>query len=98
MAFIVCLIVTLFANGFFVTSSAVATTGCWVGLDRWYTGLCALAGIKLAVQGARLAYFYMHCQDSITIHVGGNFILMPLLTVALFTVSVKMFKIPYPTD
>lgn len=46
--FIFCLAIALLANGMII-SPAIATTGCWMGLNSWFYGFCSLILTKLSI-------------------------------------------------
>lgn len=87
ICFISTLAVSLLSNGFFI-ETAVALNGCWIGLDKWAFGLAFLTAIKVIIQVARLLSYKRHNQESIILHVGGNFVLMPILWLCFFGVNV----------
>lgn len=92
------LCVTLIANGLLITDTKISQTGCQVGLNKWYYGLTGLILTKLVIQFLRLMHFRRYNLESILIHVGGNFVLMPLLTLGFFAVNLWMLRIPYVSE
>lgn len=68
----------------------MSVNGCWIGLDKWMYALCFLLLVKLAIQFARLLSYKRHNQESIMIHIGGNYVLMPILTLVFFGFNVWM--------
>jgi hypothetical protein len=95
--FISTIAIALLANGFFIETS-VALNGCWLDLDKWSFALASLAAIKCIIQCARLLSYKRHNQESIVIHIGGNYILMPILTLLFFALNVYLKQIPYPVE
>lgn len=76
----------------------VAENGCIIHLNSWIYGLAGLMLAKTLIQFVRLLSFMRQNQESIWLHIGGNFIVMPLLTFAFFGVNVYLKQIPYPND
>lgn len=97
IAFMAALTLTLLANGMFI-DPIIARTGCWIGLNFWAYGFTCLVFTKFVIQVMRLVCFQRYNEESIAIHIGGNFVLMPILTLVLFAFNVWMLKIPYPDE
>ena len=58
--------------------------GCQIGLDNWYISFTVLCGIKLLIQLLRFLYVKTNSKESVIFHLGGNFIMMPILFTVFF--------------
>ena len=67
-----------------------------MGLNYWAYGFTSLVMVKMALQIMRLVCYTRYNQENIAINIGGNYVLMPILTLLLFAFNVWMLKMPYP--
>jgi hypothetical protein len=65
----------------------IQQNGCEIGLPLWYFGQAGLLVIKLAIEGSRFISYRRNNRENAWLHVGGNFILMPILFSVYFGFS-----------
>ena len=83
--FTIFLTTTLLCHGWFNTeTSLVATTGCAIALPVWFIGLTALCLVKLLIESGRFYLYHRHSEESMVLHLGGNFVIMPILFAVFF--------------
>lgn len=99
MAVLVLVPATLLANGIGfrnVTDRSlvplVVETGCNIGLNNWYFWLTVLTCLKLLIEIWRYMCVKLHHQESIMVHLGGNFVLMPVVFTVFFVYTQMMFE------
>lgn len=59
-------------------------TGCNIGIGLWYLLLTVMTFVKFLITCVRHLIFMRYNEESITVHLGGNFILMPILFFSFF--------------
>ena len=96
MSVLVLIPVTLLANGigFFGGKSEddedetsvplIVENGCNIGLNKWYMFLTGIACFKLIIEVWRYMYVKLNFQESLILHMGGNYLLMPIAFVVFF--------------
>ena len=62
----------------------MAETGCQIGLNGWYIFFTALVCVKLLIEIFRYICVKVNYQESVTVHFGGNFLLMPIAFAVFF--------------
>lgn len=103
MSVLVLIPVTLLANGVgFANNSTedeqpthvpmVAENGCNIGLNGWYIFLTGLVIFKLLIEIFRYLCVKVNYQESITVHFGGNFLLMPIAFAVFFVHTQTMWE------
>ena len=99
MSVLVLIPVTLLANGIgFLKddeSSAqplVVENGCNIGLNGWYIFLTGLACAKLLIEVWRYLYVAVNYQESLLLHMGGNYLLMPIAFIVFFIYTQTMWE------
>ena len=98
MSILVLVPATLLANGIGLGISdlnqvpTIVANGCNIGLERWYIFLTAMTGIKLLIEIWRYMFVRVHFQESMILHLGGNFILMPIAFTVFFIYTQSMFE------
>ena len=70
----------------------IVETGCNIGLHKWYIFLSSLACIKLLVEVWRYLYVKVNYQESIVVHLGGNYLVMPVVFTAFFIYTQMMYE------
>lgn len=82
---LIIIILALCANGFLGQGTTlIATTGCGISLGSWYVFLMTMCFIKFAFCGLRSVMYSKYNEESIVVHLGGNFIIMPCIFFAFF--------------
>ena len=66
--------------------------GCNIGLNKWYIFLTALACAKLLIEVWRYLFVKVHYQESMLLHLGGNFLLMPIAFAVFFVYTQMMYE------
>lgn len=99
MSVLVLIPVTLLANGigFFNSDDKkdlpmVVENGCNIGLDKWYVFLTGIACAKLIIEVWRYMYVKLNFQESLLLHMGGNYLLMPIAFVIFFVYTQSMWE------
>ena len=67
----------------------VVQNGCNIGLDKWYIFLAGLACAKLLIEVWRYMFVKLHYQESLTLHIAANFVMMPI-AFTIFFISTQM--------
>lgn len=62
----------------------VAQDGCNISLGLWYTCIFTMCLVKTTVTSLRHYIYRRHSSESVVTHIGGNFILMPLIFFGFF--------------
>jgi len=97
-AVLVLIPVTLFANGIGYPVGAntnetdglqghlpmIAENGCNISLNSWYIFLTALVSFKLLIEIFRYIIMKVNYSESVALHFGGNYLLMPIAFVVFF--------------
>lgn len=98
MSVLVLIPITLAANGAFGRGEIpmVAQNGCNIGLDSWYVFFSALACTKLLIEIFRYFVIKVKYHESVVLHIGGNFLLMPLAFAAFFIHTQSMWEHSVP--
>ena len=102
MSVLVLIPITLLANGVGYSSVTnqqgqsqvpmVAENGCSIGLNSWYIFLTALISVKLLIEIFRYICVKVNYQESIFVHMGGNFLLMPIAFAVFFVYTQTMWE------
>ena len=99
MSVLVLIPVTLLANGirFFKLGEEedeplIVENGCNIGLNNWYVFLTGLACAKLVIEIWRYMYVKMNFQESLLLHMGGNYLVMPIAFVVFFIYTQTMWE------
>lgn len=66
--------------------------GCQIGLDNWYISFTLLCGVKLLIQLLRYLHVRTNAKESVVFHLGGNFVVMPILFTVFFVYTQQMFE------
>jgi dolichyl-phosphate-mannose--protein O-mannosyl transferase len=70
----------------------VAETGCQIGLNWWYVFLTGLVCVKLLIEIFRYISVKVNYQESVALHFGGNFLLMPIAFAVFFVHTQTMWE------
>jgi len=86
LAFVTLFMTTLCCQGIVkaFSDSIVVTTGCNIGIGLWYLLLTAITFLKFLITCVRNFLFIRNNEESVVMHLGGNFILMPILFFTFF--------------
>ena len=80
------MLASLCANGAFSVfqNSLVVTTGCLIDLGLWYVFLTAMCFVKLIITFLRHCSYARQNEESVIVHLGGNYMLMPAIFFSFF--------------
>lgn len=97
MTVLVLIPVTLLANGVGLFNAGeenpmIVRNGCNIGLNMWYIFLTGLAGTKLLIEIWRYLYVKVNFQESMLLHMVGNYIIMPVAFVVFFVYTQTMWE------
>ena len=97
MSVLVLIPVTLLANGIGLMNAGeenpmIVRNGCNIGLNTWYVFMTGLACAKLLIEVWRYMFVKVNFQESIILHLVGNYIMMPIAFVVFFIYTQTMFE------
>lgn len=70
----------------------IARTGCQIDLDKWYIFFTSMILVKLLIEATRYVAVTRWHRESIAVHLGGNFCLMPVLFAVFFVYTQGLYE------